>query len=305
MEYNAMQCQNLIMKIKLKNEVRIKNSITKKIFWYIIVNLALLLTLYLALRDILIDNAVYFLGLSSIISFSFLVLSKTIIKHTYEIRIISEDNILNDKDRMLYELVKVISEKYCLDRVPEVGIYQSKEVNAFATGRSKNNSLIAFSDSMIEKLDEEALTGVIGHELSHIANGDMFTMSILTGVIYTILILISIPILPLLIFVIADDSVGRAICKIGTTIILISSFLVTLISNFFSRHREYKADKGSAELLGKETMIRALKEINREYKKSDNIKTINLFKIQNKSDNWDIFSTHPSIKKRIKRLEEM
>lgn len=298
-----MQWQNLIMKIKLKNEVRIKNSIIKKLFWYIIVNLALLLTLYLALRNILIDNAVYFLGLSSIISFLFLLLSKTIVKHIYEIKIISEDNILNDKDRMLYELVRIISEKYCLDKVPEVGIYQSEEVNAFATGRSRNNSLIAFSDSLLEKLDVEALAGVIGHEISHIVNGDMFTMCILTGVIYTILILISIPILPLLIFKIADDTIGRAIYNIGTLALLIASFFVTFVSNFFSRNREYKADKGSAELLGKEVMIKTLREIQSIYIESDNTKLVNSFKMHNECKYFDIFSTHPSIKNRIENLE--
>lgn len=305
MKKDSLLYQNLSMKIKLKDKVNIRSNIFKVIIWYIAVNLTLLLTLYLVFRDIIINYAAYIIGFSSIISFVFLYISKRIIKSTYKIRLITKDNIQNDSEKMLYELVSIISEKYGLNEVPEVGIYKSGEVNAFATGISKNNSLISFSDSLINELDEEALAGVIGHEVCHIVNGDMVTMSIITGVICTLLILVSIPLLPFLIFKIADDSIGRAIFNIGAIVFIIASFLVTFISNFFSRNREFKADKGSAELLSKEIMIKALKEIERIHVKYDNLSIINSFKIYSKSKFWDVFSTHPCIKRRIERLKNL
>ncbi len=194
-----------------------------------------------------------------------LFLSKTMAKSTMGVQ------VLHQNDPEYGELVLkvyVLARKAGLKKMPEVGIYHSNEVNAFATGPSKNNALVAFSTGIIEKMDDDALEGVAAHEISHIVNGDMVTMTIITGLVNAFVLVFS-RILARIIsnFGRSNDeeeeysnyqSTGGMEYFIAMIIQLILTFLAMPLTAWFSRFREFKADKGSAVLAGREKMIKAL-----------------------------------------------
>jgi len=234
-------------------------------------------------------------------SFISLLLSKTMAKWMMGIKIISRDD---GEFQKIYEKIEKISKKNDL-KMPEVGIYNSKEMNAFATGPSKNNSLVAISTGLIEKLNDEEVEGVIGHEIAHIKNGDMITMTIIQGVINAFVMFLA--------RVIAwgissrnsdEDSSGSYFLTRFILEIVLSIFGLILV-NYFSRIREFKADLKSAENLGKEKMISALKALqNNIYEEKG--QALNTLKITNKPNKFiSLFSTHPSLEDRIKTLENI
>lgn len=200
-----------------------------------------------------------------------------------------------------------------LPKMPEVAVYQSPELNAFATGPTRSNSLVAFSSGILQSMSRDEIEGVSAHEVSHIANGDMIAMTLLQGLANAFVIFFS----RLVAKTIADrmDSEGGAIAVYMITNIVAQMVFMLLASiplNWFSRRREYRADAGSAKLSGKEKMIAALSALDR-YKNlelPDEARVpeaVAALAITNNRSSFlqALFSTHPPLDARIKALREL
>ncbi|MBT4491821.1 MAG: protease HtpX, partial [Gammaproteobacteria bacterium] len=147
--------------------------------------------------------------------------------------------------------------------MPEVGIFQSDTVNAFATGMNRNNALVAVSSGLLNKMTAEEAEAVLGHEVSHVANGDMVTMGLIQGVVNTFVVFLSRVVGFFVDRVILKNDRGLGIGYFITSIIaqIFLSVFATMIVMWFSRKREFHADKGGSDLAGRQKMIAALKRL--------------------------------------------
>ena len=254
---------------------------------------------------------------SAIIGFSgsiiSLFMSKWMAKTLMKVRIINPNERLSSKEANVASIVTRVSQTAGI-KVPEIGIYPSLEVNAFATGYSRNNSLVALSEGMIEKFDNEALEGVIAHEISHITSGDMVTMTLVQGIVNTFVIFLSRVFAYLISRLVNQNLAGivHFVCIIIFQIVF--SILATPLVMAFSRHREYRADWQASSLVGKQKMIKTLKSLENNLIIDSSNEAIMTFKISGentfratgqKKSNWrKLFSTHPDLRDRIERLEK-
>ncbi len=196
---------------------------------------------------------------------------------------------------------------------PEVGVYQSNEVNAFATGPSKNNSLVAVSTGLLRSMNQDEIEAVIAHEISHITNGDMVRMTLLQGVINAFVLFLA----RIIAFAVShagrdDNRGGSELTFMLVTIVCQIAFgiLGTIIVAWFSRQREFKADAGSAKLAGRGKMIEALQALQRNYDVNEEAEeaqpaAIAAFKISGKNTSFlgRLMATHPPLQERIAALE--
>jgi heat shock protein HtpX len=188
--------------------------------------------------------------------------------------------------------------------MPQVGIYQSPEMNAFATGPSKKRSLVAVSTGLLEKMNQQELEGVLGHEISHIANGDMVTMTLIQGVVNAFAMFLS-RVISFAVGQLVKDEI-RTLVRIVLTIVLdiALSILGTFVVAYFSRIREYKADYDSAKIAGKNNMVAALEGLKNRYQPLDNRgEALATLKISNKRSFLKLLSTHPPLEDRIEALK--
>lgn len=217
-----------------------------------------------------------------------------------------------DRYPSLVQKVHSISRKAGLSEMPEVYIFESNEINAFATGPSKDNSLVAVSTGLLQKMNDDEVDGVIAHEVSHIANGDMVTMTLVQGVVNTFAMFISYIVSNIIMNSLRGENDDRR-GGIGSFFLyhLIHSIVHSLVSflslpliMWVSRWREYRADAGSAKLVGKEKMIMALEALKRNYPQLEkHDKNIEVMAISSKTSFAEIFSSHPPLDKRIKELQ--
>ncbi len=243
--------------------------------------------------------------MSSIIGFSgsiiSLFISKWMAKKSMGVQIISTPK--NDTEKWLLSINKELSQKANIN-VPEFGIFDSKQPNAFATGSSKNNSLVAVSTGLLVTMNKDEVEAVVAHEICHISNGDMVTMSLIQGIINTFVIFFSRIIGHLVDRLVFKVQRGHGPAYFITSIIaqIVLSILASIIVMWFSRRREYKADSGAALLVGKEKMISALKVLGKQ--STDPLPDqMAAFGISgNKKKISSLFSSHPSIEKRISAL---
>src|SRR5690625_6831608 len=188
--------------------------------------------------------------------------------------------------------------------MPEVGIYHSKEVNAFATGPTKKRSLVAVSSGLLEEMDDDAIEGVIAHEVAHIDNGDMVTMTLLQGVVNTFVVFLA-RIIAYVASLFVRDDIAPIVHFIAVIIFqLVFSVLGSLVVFAYSRHREFHADRGGADLAGRDKMRHAL-EMLKVYSnrvKGEEQTAVATLKINNKGKKSMIFSTHPDLDERIQHL---
>jgi heat shock protein HtpX len=191
-----------------------------------------------------------------------------------------------------------------LPKMPEVGIFDSPEVNAFATGPSKSNSLVAVSTGLLNKMDEEAVDGVIGHEVAHIANGDMVTMTLLQGLMNTLVLIFARLIANLISSQMEERSRGVAQFIIFQVLQIALSLLGAIVVNYFSRQREFRADAGGARYAGRERMLKGLRQLRSEYGHVDDEQQA-LATLKISGHFGKLFSTHPPLEERIKRLETL
>ena len=195
---------------------------------------------------------------------------------------------------------------------PEVYIYESDELNAFATGPSKNNSLVAVSTGLLHSLSRDEVEGVLGHEVAHIANGDMVSMTLIQGVVNAfVMFLARIVAYAIDTALSSDDDEGGGLGYIGYFIVLnvlhaFFGFITMPVVAWFSRYREYRADEGGALLAGKEKMISALEALERRFDVTmldQSEPSLKAMKISGGGVS-ELFSTHPPLSKRIKALQK-
>jgi heat shock protein HtpX len=186
--------------------------------------------------------------------------------------------------------------------VPEVGVYDSPEVNAFATGPSKSRSLVAVSTGLLRAMKQDEVEAVLAHEVSHIGNGDMVTMTLLQGVMNAFVMFFARIIAYAVVR--SDDRGGGLYFMIVIALQIVLGILGSIVTAWFSRQREFRADAGAATLAGRERMIAALRRLgaNREMVDTQH-QSLATMKI-NGTRGWMVFfSTHPPIEERIAALE--
>lgn len=245
---------------------------------------------------------------SAIIGFSgaliSLAMSRLMAKQMMGVRVVDPDHATG-AERELVEKVHRLARNAGLMHMPEVGIYQSGEVNAFATGPTKKRSLVAVSTGLLSSMDEAAVEGVLAHEVAHIANGDMVTMTLLQGVVNTFVVFFARIAAFIASRFIQNDGLRMVVhfCAIIVFQILFS-ILGSIVVMSFSRYREYRADEGGADLAGKDKMAHALRSLRAHVNKVDDSQaSLQTLKINNKSSVAMLFSSHPPLEERIRRLE--
>jgi heat shock protein HtpX len=217
---------------------------------------------------------------------------------------------LVDERHALARVVRRLTERAGLP-MPEVGVYRSPEPNAFATGPTASRALVAVSSGLLDVMDEDELEGVLGHEVTHIANGDMVTMTLLQGVINAFVMFLA----RILAYLIASQLSRREdrdsrpswfVQRLLTTALEIAfSLLGMLVVAWFSRAREFRADKGGARLAGREKMIRALSALKRSFQPSDPVSAVSAFKIAGGGGLMALLASHPPLDERIARLARL
>ncbi len=250
----------------------------KRVALFIMTNIAVLVVLSIVLRllgveqildeqgvglnynNLLIFCAVFGMG-GSIIS---LLISKWMAKRATGAKVITEPR--NASEQQLFQMVSHHAQAAGIG-MPEVAIYDSPEVNAFATGASRNNALVAVSTGLLHQMDRDAVDAVLGHEISHIANGDMITLTLIQGVVNTFVLFLSRVVGHFVDRVVLKNEEGLGMGYFLTTIAcqILFGILASVIVNWFSRRREFHADAGGARLAGREKMIGALQALQRAH----------------------------------------
>ncbi|MDO5352549.1 MAG: protease HtpX [Succinatimonas sp.] len=239
-----------------------------------------------------------------------LFMSKTMCKTAYGVQIITNPSTY--QERFIYNTVAEFASRSGF-KMPEVGIYQSPDPNAFATGASKDNALVAVSTGLLDSMTEEEVRGVIGHEISHIQNGDMVTMTLLQGVLNTFVYFFSYIVSQFVVQAMnnRDDEEGGSsgnfmmFYLINSIMQIIFGIGATLILMWFSRYREYRADAGSAMLSGRSTMIHALQALQRGVQPQSSQRASMQALCINSADLASLFSSHPPLEKRIAALQNL
>ncbi len=245
-------------------------------------------------------------------SFISLAMSKWMAKRAYWVQIVWVDKYydLDEKQKVVFDVVKDLSERNNI-KLPEVWFYNSAEPNAFATWASKNSSLVAVSSGLLDLMDKKAIEWVIWHEMAHVLNWDMVTMTLLQWVLNTFVIFIS-RVLAWIVenFITKWESEwwGWIYFWIAIFFEIVFGILASMITMWFSRYREFKADAGSVRFVGKEKMIvwlEALKQMQNMAAWDDS--KLATMKISTKGKWWlmALFSSHPPLDDRIKALEEL
>jgi len=254
------------------------------------------------------------LGIFSLIvgfagSFISLGMSRWIAKKMMKVKILDPDGSLTSQERDIVEKVHRFSRAAGLAHMPEVGIYPSPEVNAFATGPSKKRSLVAVSQGLLNSMDDDAVEGVIAHEVAHVSNGDMVTMTLLQGVVNTFVVFFA-----RIVAIIVSRFVRpelQFVVQFAAIIVfqILFSILGSLVVSAYSRHREFHADRGGADLAGNDKMAHALRSLKtyaaRAQVKGDHMddSAVQTMKISGKGGVSRLFSSHPDLDERIARLE--
>jgi len=294
-------------------------AMIKRVFLFGFVNILVLVSLSLAFNLICaffgITPASYYnyLLLFSVVlgfggAFFSLLISKWSAKTMMGVRIIDPQS--SDPElRRVVERVYEYSRAAKLPKMPEVGVYDSPDVNAFATGPSKSNSLVAVSTGLLRKMNRDEVDGVLGHEVAHIANGDMVTMTLLQGIMNAIVIFLARIVANIIASQGRSDNSGPNPFLYMATVFVLEvafSFLGMIVVNYFSRAREYRADIGGAKVAGREKMINALRALQGAVQHPEpEQEALATLKISGRSRGalMMMFSTHPPLEERIRKLE--
>lgn len=198
-------------------------------------------------------------------------------------------------------MVEHLAQKAGLPKMPEVGIYESPEVNAFATGPSKRRSLVAFSTGLLGSMNKNEIEGVAAHEIAHIANGDMVTMTLLQGVVNAFVMFFA----RIIGYVVSQNvrEENRHTVQMLVTFVLDMALgiLGMIVVCAFSRHREFRADRGGAQYAGKQDMIGALQRLASNTRRYDEQPALAALKIS--GGVGKLFATHPPLEERIAALQ--
>jgi heat shock protein HtpX len=289
----------------------------KRIFLFLAVNLLILVTLsvllsVLGVRPYLTRYGIDYtqLALFTLVwgmggAFISLALSRVMAKWMLGVQVIPAD-VREPQLRWLVDTVHHLAQRAGLPAMPQVGVYDSPEVNAFATGPTKGRALVAVSSGLLQRMDRNQVSGVLGHEVAHVANGDMVTMTLIQGVINAFVMFIARAIAFAVTSNMRDE--GRYMAQFAITIALeiALSVLGMIVVAYFSRLREFRADRGGAQFAGRENMISALEGLRRSVAliEADGHASLATLKISGKRGGFaSLFATHPPLEERIARLQ--
>lgn len=291
----------------------------KRIFLFALTNILVMVTVSIVLSVLGLNSYITASGLnySSLMGFCLvwgfvgsgisLLMSKFMAKRMMGVEIVDDRGQYGELVRKVHLLAKSAG----IEKMPEVGVYQSPEVNAFATGPSKNNALVAVSSGLLSQMNSEEVEGVLAHEVAHVANGDMVTMALVQGVVNAFVMFFA----RVAAFAISqamrgdndDDRPATSGWAYHITVMVCEvafSFLGMFVVAYFSRIREYRADIGGAKFAGKQKMIAALKRLQQKIDLVDDSQdTVKTLKISSKKGLMNFLSTHPSLEDRIAALE--
>jgi len=296
----------------------------KRIFLFLIVNVLIITTISIILNLLNVQPFLNAHGLDyqSLMIFCLiwgfggafisLAISRMMAKWMLGVRVI-DPRTADATQRHLVETVHQLARAAGLSVMPQVGIYNSPEVNAFATGPSRRRSLVAVSSGLLNRMSQDELEGVLGHEISHISNGDMVTMTLIQGVVNAFVMFLA------RVLAYALSGIGNRGKSSGNSYLMFNILVIvfqivfmilgSLVVAAYSRYREFRADKGGASLAGRDKMISALESL----KKLQEIRDVKVekpafqsMKISHQERRGLIafFATHPSLELRIERLRK-
>jgi heat shock protein HtpX len=291
----------------------------KRILLFVATNIAVLVVLSIVLRllgveDILAEQGTQLdlralLVFSAVIGFGGSLISLAISKWSAK-RMTGARVIANPRTAAESWLVSTVHRQAQAAGIkpPEVAIYDSPDPNAFATGATRNNALVAVSTGLLNNLDQQEVEAVLAHEVSHVANGDMVTLALIQGVVNTFVVFLSRVVGFVVDRVLFKTERGYGpgffIASIVAQILL--GILATMVVMWFSRHREFRADAGGAKLAGRDSMIRALQGLQRAHlPRADLPEQLHAFGISNRAGTGlkRLFMSHPPIEERIAALQ--
>ncbi|HUF93118.1 MAG TPA: protease HtpX [Candidatus Limnocylindria bacterium] len=289
----------------------------KRIVLFLATNLAIIVVLSITLRILgverILDDRGVHLDLKALLlfaavfgmggSFISLALSKWTAKRFTGAQVIERPS--NPTEEWLVETVRRQATAAGIG-MPQVAVFDSPEANAFATGARRNNALVAVSTGLLQRMRREEVEAVLGHEVSHVANGDMITLALIQGVVNTFVIFLSRVIGHVVDRVVFKTERGHGPAFWITAIIaeLVIGILASMIVFWFSRRREFRADAGGARLAGRERMIGALERLRPGYGREPLPDQMAAFGISGATRRglMRLFMTHPPIEERIERL---
>lgn len=288
----------------------------KRIFLFILTNFAVLLVINFTLRLLGVDRVLDQSGginfsalmvMSAVIGFSgsiiSLLMSKWMAKMSVGAQVI--ENPQDPTERWLVETVQRQAQTAGIG-MPEVAIYDAPDVNAFATGWNRNNALVAVSTGLLQSMSRDEAEAVLGHEISHVANGDMVTLALIQGVVNTFVVFFA-KIIGILVdrVLLKNDGrngpgIGAFVAEIAAQIVL--GILASIIVMWFSRQREFRADAGGANLAGRQKMISALERLKMNHEQAAMPQNMAAMAISSQGGFSRLFMTHPPLEERIEAL---
>ncbi len=290
----------------------------KRIFLFLLTNIAVLLVLSVTLRLLGVDRILNEQGgldfqallvFSAVIgfggSFISLLMSKWMAKRATGAHVI--ETPANTTERWLVDTVQRQAQRAGIG-VPEVAIYDAPEINAFATGWNKNSALVAVSTGLLNNMSQDEAEAVLGHEVGHVANGDMVTLALIQGVVNTFVIFLSRVVGYIVDRVVLKNDRGHGIGFFVTSMIaqVVLGILASIIVNWFSRQREFRADHAGATFAGRNKMIAALKRLQLNYGQPpqlpDQVKAFGISGVTGEGFKR-LFMTHPPLEERIAALQ--
>ncbi len=292
----------------------------KRVFLFLLTNFAIVIVLGITLRllgvdSLLSDNGsdlnINSLSIFAVVfgmggSFISLMISKWAAKRMSGAKVIEQ--AANDIERWLLQVVARQADAANIG-MPEVAIFPAAQPNAFATGMNKNNALVAVSEGLLRHMNKDEIEAVLAHEISHVANGDMVTLALIQGVVNTFVIFFARIIGHTVDRVVFKNQRGHGIAYFVTSIVaeLVLGVLASIIVMWFSRQREFRADSGSANLVGKDKMIAALRKL--QQASNPNVELddrLTAFAIAGKRSGFSrLFMSHPPLHERIEALQRL
>ena len=287
----------------------------KRIFLLVVTNIAVLAVLSLVIEVFGLDrklaqqgmNVTGMLIISAVFGFGgafiSLLISKWMAKRAMGVQVIK--NPSNETERWLVSVVTAQAQTAGIG-MPEVGIFDSPEPNAFATGANKNSALVAVSTGLLQKMRRDEVEAVLGHEVSHVANGDMVTLTLIQGVMNTFVFFLARVIGGIVDKVILKNERGYGVGYMVTVIVaqIVLGFLAGMVVAWFSRQREFRADAGGAHLAGTNAMIGALEALKRVHTPTALPEQMKAFGINDAQPSGlqRLLMSHPPLDERIAAL---
>lgn len=289
----------------------------KRIMLFLATNIAILLVLSLTARILGVDrfltanglNMGMLLGFAAVIgfggSFISLAISKWMAKMSTGAKVIEQPR--NASEQWLVETVRRQAQQAGIG-MPEVAIYDAPDMNAFATGMNRNDALVAVSTGLLNNMSADEVEAVLAHEISHVANGDMVTLTLIQGVVNTFVIFLARVIGYLVDSALRRDGdnsgpgVGYFVASIAAELVL--GILASIIVMWFSRQREFRADAGGANLAGRGKMVAALQRLQQAHVPSQLPNEMAAFGINSGGTLSRLFMSHPPLEQRISVLQQ-